>query len=136
MSKRSEHLHASADEQILALIELLSGADKDGLRRPCPGREKIGDGTFAAVAWHTADNFGRIAAFLNGRSDGGGGGSGDHHDTLYGVETIDVDLILAQLRDSRERLRRIAALTDDQLDAIAPKGAFRFADGERPGNGC
>jgi hypothetical protein len=41
------------------------------LRLRCLGREKLGDGTVAASAVHTADNYHRIAAFLRGPRDRG-----------------------------------------------------------------
>ena len=39
--------------------------------------------------------------------------------------------MLEQLSASRDTLGRIAKLTDSQLDAIPPKGSFRFCDGQR-----
>src|SRR6516164_2669297 len=65
MTERTSQLHATADEQIGELLDLISTIDEATARRPCPGREKLGDGTVAANARHTADNYQRIAAFLS-----------------------------------------------------------------------
>jgi hypothetical protein len=64
MTERGKQLHATADRQIAELIALVSTLDEANLRRPCPGREKLGDGTVAAAARHTTDNYQRIAAFV------------------------------------------------------------------------
>lgn len=64
MSERGTQLFHMADGQLSALIDLLSTRDEAALSLPCPGREKLGDGTVAACASHTADNYLRIAAFL------------------------------------------------------------------------
>ena len=64
MTERAQKLSATADRQIGELIGLLSTLDQAALDRPCPGREKLGDGTIGAAARHTADNYQRIAAFV------------------------------------------------------------------------
>jgi hypothetical protein len=64
MANRAAELHATADQQVSQLIELLSDRSEEQLREPCPGREKLGDGTIAAAALHSADNYGRIASFV------------------------------------------------------------------------
>jgi hypothetical protein len=64
MTERAQQFHATAEQQIGELVDLTSTLDDATLRRPCPGREKLGDGTVAALARHTADNYQRIAAFL------------------------------------------------------------------------
>src|SRR4030081_170740 len=64
MTARARQLNATADGQIAELIGLMSTLDEATLRLPCPGREKLGDGTVAACARHTADNYRRIAAFV------------------------------------------------------------------------
>ena len=114
MSDRAQQLQASADAQIGVLIDLISNADESALRRPCPGREKLGDGTVGALAAHTAGNYGRIATFLAG--DDAPATSGD---------------LLAQLSAARDQLKQIAELTDRELDAVPPKDSFRFCDGQR-----
>ena len=64
MSERATQLFQTADAQIADLIALLGAADDAALRAPCTGREKLGDGTVAAVAMHTADNYHRISEYL------------------------------------------------------------------------
>lgn len=49
--------HETANRQLAALIGLFSTRDEAVLCLPCPGREKLGDGTVAAIALHTADNY-------------------------------------------------------------------------------
>src|SRR5450759_1151371 len=160
MTERAQQLSATAEGQIAELIELLSTFDQAALRRPCPGREKLGDGTIGAAARHTADNYQRIAALVQTSdristahqpaAQGGhriprflravGHGPQDHanpdhdatqHDDSYTAENIDLDVVVHQLNASRSTLSRIAELTDSQLDAIPPKDSFRFCDGQR-----
>jgi hypothetical protein len=160
MSERGKQLHATADGQIAELIALLSTVDEAGLRLPCPGREKLGDGTVAASMRHTADNYQQIAAFVQTSDrmsrahepaqDGGhriprfpralghgpaehaehGPGAGQHEDQ-YTADHIDPGGVVQQLSASRDTLGGIAQLTDSQLDAIPPKDSFRFCDGQR-----
>ncbi len=68
MSERATRLHQLADGQLSELTDLLSVRAEAALRLACPGREKLGDGTVAACASHTADNYVRIAAFLRART--------------------------------------------------------------------
>jgi hypothetical protein len=160
MTERGTQLHATADAQVGELIALISGLDEAALRRPCPGREKLGDGTVGASARHTADNYQRIAGFVqtsdrmsgaHGPAQHGGHriprflraighGPADHaehdpaagqHDGAYTADTIDVGAVVEQLSASRDTLGQIAELTDTQLDAIPPDGSFRFCDGQR-----
>jgi hypothetical protein len=160
MTERGKRLHATTDEQVGELIALISALDEAALRRPCPGREKLGDGTVGASARHTADNYQRIAGFVqtSDRMSGAHGparhgghriprflraighGPSDHsehdpaagqHDGGYTADTIDVGAVVEQLSASRATLGRIAELTDTQLDAIPPDGSFRFCDGQR-----
>lgn len=158
MTERGKQLHATADAQVGELIGLISALDEAALRRPCPGREKLGDGTVGASARHTADNYQRIAAFVQ-TSDrtsstpavqGGhrvprllralGHGPHQHaehrpgageHDDHYTADTVDVGGVITQLLAARETLADIARLTDNQLDAIPPRDSFRFCDGQR-----
>ena len=156
MSQRGPELSASADGQIAELIDLLSALDHAALRRPCPGREKLGDGTIGAAAQHTADNFQRIADFVqtSDRMSADHGGhriprflralghkpqddaNPDHppgagqHDNGYTAD-IDVDAVVERLGACREALGRIADRTDSQLDQVPPKESFRFCDGHR-----
>ena len=163
MIERGTQLHATADAQIAELIDLISTLDETTLRRPCPGREKLGDGTIGASARHTADNYERIAAFIqtsdrmseahapnqhdghrgprflrafgHGPAEHGehgqhGSGAGQH-DNEYTADNPDPGAVVTQLSASRNALDRVRALTDHQLDAIPPKGSFRFCDGQR-----
>ncbi len=160
MSQRGQELSASAGGQIAELIDLLSALDQTALRRPCPGREQLGDGTIGAAAQHTADNYQRIADFVQTRdrmsagSHGGHrlprfrraldhkpqddanpdhapGAGADRHDYRYAAEPIDSHAVVEQLGASRDALGRIAELTERQLNAIPPKDSFRFCDGQR-----
>jgi hypothetical protein len=157
MSDRARQLHATADTQIAALIELMSRADESVLRRPCPGREKLGDGTVGARAAHTAENYGRIATFLAtsnhasaGHTAGARNGhrtprwfrslghqppehgpSADDHKERYTAQIATPADLLVRLRAARDQLKRIAQLTDRQLDAVPPQDSFRFCDGQR-----
>ena len=160
MTERANQLHLTADRQISELLGFISTLDEAGSRRPCPGREKLGDGTVAACARHTADNYQRIAAFLT-TSDGmsgrhapsqrGGhrisrflrslghgpethpenGSDAAPHDGPYTADNTDLVLVAGQLSTTRERLGQIAEFNDSQLGAIPPDGAFRFCDGHR-----
>jgi hypothetical protein len=160
MTERAKQIHATADRQIVELIGLITTLDEPTLRLPCPGREKLGDGTVAASARHTADNYQRIAGFVqtSDRMSGAheppqhgphhiprflralGHGPSDHpehapgagqHGDQYTADTIDPVAVVKQLSHSRDLLGRIAELTDNQLDAIPPKDSFRFCDGQR-----
>ncbi len=160
MTEHAKQLHATADRQIVELIGLITTLDEPTSRLPCPGREKLGDGTIGAFARHTADNYQRLAAFVQtsdrmserhapNQEDGHrsprllrafGHGPADHrehrrgasqHDNEYTADNIDPGAVIAQLSASRDALGRIAALTNHQLDAIPPKDRFRFCDGQR-----
>ena len=65
MSEHAQQLQATSDGEIADLIGLISRLDEITLRRPCPGREKLGDGTVGACARHAADNYRQIATFVN-----------------------------------------------------------------------
>jgi hypothetical protein len=160
MTEHGKQLQATADGQIAELIDLVSTVDEATLRLPCPGREKLGDGTVAASMRHTADNYEWIRAFVQ-VSDGMSGahgatrqgghrvprflralghGAADHaepgtargqHEDHYAAANIDPGAVVRQLSASRETLGRIGELTDSQLDAVPPNGSFRFCDGQR-----
>jgi hypothetical protein len=159
MTERGRRLYTTADGQIAELIGLITTLDDATLRLPCPGREKLGDGTIAACAWHTADNYQRIAAFVQTSDQISGAhatqpsnhriprfvralghGPADHtehgpgaaqHDDQYAAGNIDLDALVKKLTLSRDTLARVAVLTDSQLDAIPPRDSFRFCDGQR-----
>jgi hypothetical protein len=156
MSERAEELLGTADAQIAELIGLLSARGETVLGLPCPGREKMGDGTVAACALHTADRYRQIAGFLQdarrsprarkgrhriarlllARGHGPGGhadadhGHGDH-DGAYAAETVDLDGLLERVSVARDALSVVGELTDAQLDAVPPADSFRFCDGQR-----
>ena len=151
MSERATQLFQTADAQIGDLIALLGAADAAALHAPCPGREKLGDGTVAAVAMHTADNYHRIAEYLGAdpqprsrtakrrhRIPASLGahrrhGRRDHSDAMaaYRAENIDPPSLLERLETARARLRPLSELSDEQLAAVPPADEMRFADGQR-----
>jgi hypothetical protein len=142
MIKRAQQLHATAEQQIGELVDLTSTLDDAALRRPCPGREKLGDGTVGALARHTADNYHRIAAFVStGDRTSAAHGPTDHaqhgpsrgqagHEYVAG--NVELGALATQLSVARGDFSRLAELTDVQLDAIPPKDSFRFCDGNAP----
>jgi hypothetical protein len=155
MSESAVRLHQAADEQLSELIDLLSTRDQSALKLRCPGREKLGDGTVAASAMHTADNYHRIADFLKANDHGprapreakrshrlpgfarapghaAGHSSGSHpHSLSYSAKDIDLRRLLERLSTARESLRPLADLSDEQLGTIPPAGAMKFCDGQR-----
>ncbi len=134
MSVRAEELHSKADDQVGKLIDLVSAFDDADLRRPCPGREKLGDGSVGTLIAHTADNYLRIAALL-GTADHSAEGPRsprDHgHGDLPAAGGADAAELRRRLTSARTDLSAIAALDDRRLDSIPPEGAFRFCDGKR-----
>jgi hypothetical protein len=155
MSESAVRLQQTADQQISELIDLLSTRDQSALKLQCPGREKLGDGTVAASAMHTADNYHRIADFLKAndyrprahreakqshrlpgfaRAPGhtAGHSSGSHpHSLSYSAQDIDLPCLLERLSTARESLCPLADLSDEQLDTIPPAGEMKFCDGQR-----
>jgi hypothetical protein len=160
LSERPAQLHATAERQIGELIDVLSAIDDAALREPCPGREKLGDGTVAAIAAHTAQSYQRIGTFLatsedlpvpdspepNGRDRIAGflralvhkpsdhtehGPGSDPHGDGYNPDRATAREIIQDLTTARARLAIIARLTDQQLDAVPPKDSFRYCDGKR-----
>jgi hypothetical protein len=81
MSERGIQLFDTADGQISELISLFSKSGEAALSLRCPGREKLGDGTVAALAFHTADSYLRIAGFLQATSRTSGAQPGSHGTT-------------------------------------------------------
>jgi DinB superfamily len=124
MTERASNLLEVADGQIRELIDLFSMSGDSVLSLPCPGREKLGDGTVAACALHTADSYDRIAAFIGGRGDRGHGGN-------YSGHNADLQSLLDRLAAGRGALRRLADLTDEQLDSVPPASQLKFCDGQR-----
>ncbi len=154
MSERATQLHQLADGQLSDMIDLLPARDDAALSLPCPGREKLGDGTVAACASHTAENYLRIAAFLRGddhqpathgdrergphripsflrgRSHGSGHGH-DMHSAPHRAEDVDRERLLAQLSAGRDAFNILVDLTDERLDTVPPASDMKFCDGQR-----
>jgi hypothetical protein len=156
MSERATQLLEVADGQISELIGLFTQRGEAALSIRCPGREKLGDGTVAALALHTADSYLRIAGFLQATSEIAGAGASRHrtprfllarshappqhgesghdegaHDDHYATEHVDLPGLLERLSAGRDALGLLTDLTDEQLDAVPPAGSFRFCDGQR-----
>ncbi len=156
MSERGTQLFDTADGQISELIGLLSKSGEAALSLRCPGREKLGDGTVAALALHTADSYLRIAGFLQAtsrmpaaqwrshritrlfRTRGHtpprhvkGGHDAGIHDREYTAANFDIPGLLERLSAGRDALRLLTELTDEQLDTVPSAGSFRFCDGQR-----
>jgi hypothetical protein len=151
MSERATQLFQTADDQISDLIALLEAADDATLHAPCAGRDKLGDGVVAAVAMHTADNYHRIAEYLDADARSGhrkpdrrhrmpvfGGahnrrGGHDHSGDAgeYRSDKIDRRSLLERLETARARLSPLAELSDERLAAVPPASEMRFADGQR-----
>jgi hypothetical protein len=153
VSDAGPRLHTTANGQIAELIELFSTREEAVLSLPCPGRAKLGEGTVAACASHAADNYLRIAAFLDSvektpPAHGHGGGphrtpssltARDHasgpghggHGVAHTAEQVDRQSLLQRLSAAGGALSALAALTDEQLDAVPPAGNMKFCDGQR-----
>jgi hypothetical protein len=136
MSERGKQLQATVDRQIAAFAELIRTLDESALGQPCAGREKLGDGTVAASAKHTAHNYRRIGTFVTTTDRDHGAEhsrhpSDGHGDDRYAAETTSQADLIEQVSAAREDLSRIAELTDRQLDTVPPKDGFRFCDGQR-----
>jgi len=124
MSERGSRLLETASGQISELIGLLSTRGEAALSLPCPGREKLGDGSVGACALHTADRYQRIAGFLQGHGEG-------THDGDYRAENVDLQGLLERLSSGQRALSRLAYLTDEQLDSVPPASEMKFCDGQR-----
>jgi hypothetical protein len=118
MSSSGAKLLQVADTQLVELIALIQARDQAALAVPCPGREKLGDGTVAACASHTAENYLRIAAFLRGedhvpdavfrraRAHTGGHDAGRHHAPPMAARSIDRRCSTGYRRARRPRVAR------------------------------
>lgn len=152
MSDRGTQLLQVADTQIAELTKLLSARDEAALRLPCPGREKLGDGTIAACASHTAENYLRIARFVTGDDQApvthgpkrrgphripsfirGGKHASGHNPGMHSARPGDVDRqgVLEALSGGRDALGLLASRTDEQLDTVPPASDMKFCDGQR-----
>ena len=130
MSDRATQLLKTLERQIAELTALLAYADEKALRKTCSGREKLGDGTVAAVALHTTDTYLRIAAFIQGHDMRAHTSPAHHEDDRQG-QHVDVPRLVKRLTAGRHALDPLAHLTDEQLDAAPPAGQARFCDGQR-----
>src|ERR1700694_4751815 len=125
--------------QISELIDLISARGDGALRLPCPGRETLGDGTVAACAMHTADNYHRIAGFLQGQRGGGHTRIAkflhrhgeDMHQDNYQADNIGLPALLERLSAGRTALSVLADLTEAQLDTVPRASEMKFCDGQR-----
>jgi S-adenosylmethionine-diacylgycerolhomoserine-N-methlytransferase len=124
-------LLTAATAQISELIDLLSKRGEVALTLPCPGREALGDGTVGAVASHTADNYRRIAEFLEVAVDAQRGFGLGEHGGNGGAANLHLDDLLERLSAAREPLSLLAELSDEQLNAVPPAGEMKFCDGRR-----
>ncbi len=139
MNERGTQLQETADGQISELIGLISTGGESALRLPCPGREKLGDGTVAACAMHTADNYHRIAGFLQGQRAGAHTRIAkflhrhgeDKHQDNYRADNIDLPALLDRLSSGQAALSPLADLTDEQLNTVPPASDMKFCDGQR-----
>jgi hypothetical protein len=130
MSERAAQLHQTAEAQISELVDLLTAGGTAALGLSS-GRAKLGDGTVGALASHTADNYHRIAAFLQATVGGHGGHMpGSHGDGLR-AENIDLDELLRRLAGAQDTLALTGHLSDVQLDEVPPASDMRFCDGQR-----
>jgi hypothetical protein len=154
MEARAQALHSQAVGQIDTLIGLASNLNDADLRRKCPGREKLGDGSVGTLLAHTADNYLRIAALVAGEGPATSAPPGpvarhlrrfgrladgwrrhrprDHgHGDLPPAGGGDADELRDRLSVAQADIGLIAELDDRRLDSIPPEGTFRFCDGKR-----
>jgi hypothetical protein len=130
MSDRGTRLLETADAQIAELTATLSTRDEAVLALPCPGREKLGDGTIAACAQHTAETYHRIAGVALSQPKAWPTGT-NRHDRRHSAAGATLSGLLDRLSAARHALAPIAELTDPQLDTVPPAGTARFCDGQR-----
>lgn len=123
MSERATRLHATADEQIAELIDLVARLDEVTLRLPCPGREKLGG--------HGIPRFLKALGHRPPEHDDHSHDATGPQDNQYQADHVEPHALREQLAATRETLARIATLTDGQLETIPLEGSFRFCDGQR-----
>jgi hypothetical protein len=131
MGERGRHLHDTTDRQISELIGVLSTAGDAALQRPCPGRGRLGDGTVGATASHTADNYHRVAGFVQATVDRRSGHGPGNHGAGYKADNVDLDDLLKRLLAAKGALAVLVDLSDKQLDVVPPAGDMKFCDGQR-----
>jgi hypothetical protein len=127
-----------ANQQIGGLVELLSTRDHEVLRLPCPGREKLGDGSIGATAGHVADIYQRLGGFVRANTNQTAaltnaqpGHRGRTHTHPHEHVAGELQGLLQQLAGALATLAPLTELTDEQLDSISPADSFRFCDGKR-----
>ena len=130
MTKRGTELLDKANAQVGELLRLIATGGEATLRRPCPGREKLGDGSIGTVALLTGRNDHRIASFVHG-NDEGAHDRGRPHNPPHTTDDITLHQLLHELSTAQSALSLLADLTDDQLDDVPPAGSARFSDGQR-----
>jgi hypothetical protein len=149
MTQRAKHVAAAADLQIEQLLSFVKDQTRETLQRPCPGRQKLGDGSLGAFISHMADNWQRIADFAAGRGQQLPGHSPParthkmprfltafghrrpDHTSAYSADAADPQEIASRLIAARGLVTQIGALSEQQLDAVPAEGSFRFCDGKR-----
>jgi hypothetical protein len=88
---------------------------------------------------HTADNYHRIAAFLQDQRGGGHTRIAkllhrhgkDKHPDNYRADNIHLPALLDRLSAGRAALSVLADLTEAQLDTVPPASEMKFCDGQR-----
>ena len=131
MGERGAQLLEIAEGQISELASLLSTRGNAALTLPCPGRERLGDGTIGATALHTADSYRRIAAFLQETVDARSGSYPASHGTHSRAHDVDLSRLLERLSEAQGALSALGGLSDEQLDAVPAASDMRFCDGQR-----
>ena len=131
MTERGTVQFDVAHEQTSRLQALLSTHDDRALKRPCPGREKLGDGTVAAVATHVVASYERIGGFVAATVRGLSVPAQAGHAAGHAGEATDVHDLTQALTRANEALLPLRDLSDEQLDSVPVAGAMRFCDGER-----
>jgi hypothetical protein len=132
MGERGTRLAGTTDRQISELIGLLAAAGGTALNLPCPGRQRLGDGTVGAIASHTADGYHRIAAFLETTvEESHGGHAPGGHGAGYSAANVHLGDVLARLLAAKGALALLADLSDEQLDVVPSAGDMKFCDGQR-----
>jgi len=130
MTKRGTELLDTANAQIGELLRLIAAGREATLRRPCPGRDQLGDGSIGAVALLTARNYHRIASFIHG-NDGSAHDRAGPHNHPPTTQNITLHQLLHELSTAQGALSLLADLTDERLDEVPPAGSARFCDGQR-----
>ncbi len=131
MGERGAQLLQTARGQISELVGLLSTHGDAALTRPCPGRGTLGDGTVGATAMHAADNYGRIAGFLQATVGGPGSYRESGHGGHYRAEDVDLDDLLERLARALNAVNLVGELSDEHLHEVPPRSDMRFCDGQR-----